>query len=401
MGVLTLTDSVVRGNSTTVPQFRNGAGGILNIFGGSLTLVDSTVSGNSAVATSPFDTAVGGIFNACCGGSSVTLTRSTVSGNTASTPSDAFGGILNSGPGSVVALTNSTVSANSASAPGGASAFASAVGGVSNSGGTLTVTSSSLAANSVSEPNGGFLPPVAGLSNFFGGSLTVASTLLATQSGGPNCFGLGPSADGGYNLDDGTTCGFDSANHSLSNTNPLLDPTGLKDNGGPTQTVALLSGSPAIDAIPPGANGCGVTNTTDQRGVSRPNGPGCDIGAYEFVLQTLTVAIDVKPGAFPNAINPGSAGVTTVAVLSTSGFDAASEVDSASLKFGRTGTEPSLSFCSSPQDVNRDGLPDLICHFTTQKTGFQSGDTQGVLTGRTVAGRPIRGTDSVVIVPPG
>jgi hypothetical protein len=82
--------------------------------------------------------------------------------------------------------------------------------------------------------------------------------------------------------DDGTTCGFSSANHSFSNTNPLLDPAGLKNNGGPTQTIAPQTGSPATDAIPAGTNGCGTTLTGDQRGVSRPQGSGCDIGAVEL-----------------------------------------------------------------------------------------------------------------------
>lgn len=398
-GVLTLTNSVVRANTASVARGQNGVGGILNVFGGSLTLVNSTVTGNSASATVPFDTAVGGIFNACCGGSSVTLVNSTVSGNSGSTPSDAFGGILNSAPGSVVTLTKSTVSGNNASAPGGPSAFAMAVGGISNSGGTLTLNSSTLSGNTASEPNGGFLPPVAGVGNFFGGTLTVAGSLIAAQSGGPNCSGLGPSSDGGYNLDDGTSCGFDIANHSLSTTNPMLDPAGLNDNGGPTQTIALLSGSPAIDAIPPGAVGCGTTLTSDQRGVSRPQGPGCDIGAFEFALQTLTVAIDIKPGESPNPLNLGSNGTIPVAILSAAGFNAPAQVDTTSLRFGRTGNESSLVSCGAPEDVNRDRLPDVVCRFATQKTGFQPGDTQGVLTGKTVGGTPIRGTDSVLIVP--
>lgn len=396
-GTLTLTNSTVRGNTATVAQFRNGVGGILNFQGGRLTLVNSTVSENSASATAPFDTAVGGIMNVCCG-SSVTLTNSAVSGNSASTPSDAFGGILNSAPGSVVTLTNSTVSGNSASAPGGPSAFSAAVGGISNSGGTLTLTSSTLSSNSVSEPNGGFTPPVAGVSDFFGGTLTIANSLIALHTGGPNCYG--PNSDAGYNLDDGTTCGFASANHSLSSTDPLLDPAGLQNNGGSTQTIALLPGSPAIDAIPSSVNGCGTTITSDQRGVGRPQGSGCDIGAFEFVVTTLMVAIDIKPGELPNAINPGSGGTTPIAILSTSSFNAPSQVDTTSLRFGRTGTEASLVSCSPPQDVNGDGLPDLLCHFTTKRTGFQSGDTQGVLTGKTVNGAPIRGTDPVVIVPP-
>ena len=57
---------------------------------------------------------------------------------------------------------------------------------------------------------------------------------------------------------------------------PLLGP--LQDNGGPTFTHALLPGSPAIDHIP--AENCEVT--TDQRGVARPQGAACDIGAYEL-----------------------------------------------------------------------------------------------------------------------
>jgi hypothetical protein len=399
LGVLTLTGTTVRGNNAGVGRFQNAAGGIVNMFGGRLMLVNSTVSGNSATASVPFDTAVGGIFNACCGGSTVTLVGSTVSGNSASTPSDAFGGILNSGPGSVVTLTNSTVSGNSADAPGGPSAFAMAVGGISNSGGTLTLGSSTLSGNIVSEPNGGFLPPVAGVANFFGGTLTVASSLIAAHTGGPSCAGLAPSSDGGYNLDEGMSCGFDASNHSVSAADPLLDPVGLGDNGGPTETIALLPGSPAIDAIPPGANGCGTTLASDQRGVDRPSGSGCEIGAFELTPQALTVGIDIKPGGFPNAVNPAGNGKIAVAVLSAEDFGATGQVDATSLRFGRTGNESSLVSCGSPEDVNLDRLPDLVCHFATQLTGFQPGDTEGVLTGKTLDGRSIRGTDSVLIVP--
>ena len=93
----------------------------------------------------------------------------------------------------------------------------------------------------------------------------------ALRGQGGSCSGT--IADGGYDIDDGTTCGFSSANHSLSNANPRLDPHGLQSNGGPTQTVAVLAASPAVDAIPPGAIGCGTDITTDQRGQHRPQGP--------------------------------------------------------------------------------------------------------------------------------
>lgn len=301
-GRLTLENSTVSGNSASVPQFQNGVGGILNQ-GVGITITNSTVSGNSATSSMPFNTAVGGILTSAP--ATLTLTSSTVSGNSASTQSDAFGGILSSAPGSVVTITNSTVSGNSASAPGGASAFSIAVGGVSNSGGSLTVTNSTLSGNSVSEPNGGFLPPVGGMSNVFGGTLTVANSLISSQSGGPNCFGLTASSDGGYNLDDGTSCGFSAANHSLSSTNPLLDPAGLKDNGGPTQTIALVPGSPVIDAIPSGINSCGAAIATDQRGVTRPQGTGCELGAFELMQKTPAQLL-ADLAILVNGVGPGT-----------------------------------------------------------------------------------------------
>ena len=67
---------------------------------------------------------------------------------------------------------------------------------------------------------------------------------------------------------------------------------------------------------------------------------------------------------------------------------------------GRTGNEQSLAFCANAsEDANGDGFLDLVCHFNTQQTGFQSGDTAGVLKGKTVGGVPIIGTDSVRIIP--
>jgi hypothetical protein len=110
------------------------------------------------------------------------------------------------------------------------------------------------------------------------------------------------------------------------------------------------------------------------------------------------VGIDIKPGGVPNSINRRSEGKIPVAILSSATFDAR-EVDAASLTFGRTGDEESLAFYSpAPEDVNGDGLPDLICHFNTPATGFLLGDTQGVLKGKTLKGAAIRGMDSVRIV---
>jgi hypothetical protein len=77
-------------------------------------------------------------------------------------------------------------------------------------------------------------------------TMSIKSTILADNSGGD---GFGIIADAGYNIADDSTCGF-SAIGSLSNTDPMLDRAGLANNGGPTRTIALLSGSPVIDLIP-------------------------------------------------------------------------------------------------------------------------------------------------------
>jgi hypothetical protein len=111
------------------------------------------------------------------------------------------------------------------------------------------------------------------------------------------------------------------------------------------------------------------------------------------------VTIDIEPGENPASINPRSRGKTPVAILSTNEFNAPRQVDQHTLTFGRTGDEQSLAFCNSGgEDVNGDGLLDLVCHFTTQLTGFQAGDGVGILKGQTVDNFLIKGADSVDIV---
>jgi cell wall-associated NlpC family hydrolase len=118
------------------------------------------------------------------------------------------------------------------------------------------------------------------------------------------------------------------------------------------------------------------------------------------ISQFIPVAIDIKPGSSDNPINPKSNGEIPVAILSSTMFNAPREVDVASLSFGRTGNERSLAFCNTGgEDVNGDGLLDLMCHFDNQTAAFRSGDTQGILNGKTVNAIPITGKDSVRIVP--
>jgi 6-phosphogluconolactonase (cycloisomerase 2 family) len=121
--------------------------------------------------------------------------------------------------------------------------------------------------------------------------------------------------------------------------------------------------------------------------------------AYPPKNCTLTVNIIVKPGSSPAMIDLRSQGSIPVAILSPPGFSAFAQVDNQSLTFGHSGNEQSLDFCdSTPEDVNGDGLPDLVCHFRTESTNFQVGDTQGILKGMTRSQRSLTGTGSIVVV---
>jgi len=114
----------------------------------------------------------------------------------------------------------------------------------------------------------------------------------------------------------------------------------------------------------------------------------------------IDVSIDIKPGSDTNPINPNSNGNIPVAILSTPDFDAPLLVDLSSLTFGRFGNEESLLFCNEHgEDVNGDGLPDLVCHFDNQLTmlvhpKFRYGNMKGY----TVDGTPLKGKDSVTVI---
>ena len=117
------------------------------------------------------------------------------------------------------------------------------------------------------------------------------------------------------------------------------------------------------------------------------------------ITTTMQVSIDIKPGSTVNPIRLSSLGTIPVAILSTADIDAPAEVDRTSLTFGRTGDEQSLASCSTlVQDVNWDGLPDLVCRFKTRLTQFKIGDTVGVLKGQTLDGALIEGSDAVRIL---
>ena len=155
-------------------------------------------------------------------------------------------------------LTNGTLAMNWATA---------GIGGAGGSGGRVT--------DPGFPPHPGN-PGLSGTNGSAGGGIRTTGGLLAntllSASAPSNCSGI--ITDAGHNLSSDSSCAFTGVG-SLNNTDAKLGP--LADNGGPTLTVALLSGSPTINA---GASA--GAPTTDQRGVTRPQGPGVDIGAFEY-----------------------------------------------------------------------------------------------------------------------
>ena len=274
-GTLTITDSTFSGNSAAGD---NGAG-VYNT--GTLTVSSSTFSDNSA-------SRVGGIYNTSSG--TATITTSTFSGNSASNNS---GAIRNDG---TMTLSNSTLSDNSGGNGGGAlynhgamtitnttitGNSAASGGAITHNTGTLTINNSTIAGNSGT--NGG------GIRAETGGPVQLRNTILAdnTGSNGPDCVGTGTGSvtSLGHNLvGDTTNCPFTPSASDITGQAPLLD--ALADNGGPTQTRALLAGSPALNA-----GDCSVS--VDQRGVARPQGPTCDIGAFESDLAAASADLSV------------------------------------------------------------------------------------------------------------
>ena len=106
--------------------------------------------------------------------------------------------------------------------------------------------------------------------------------------------------------------------------------------------------------------------------------------------------IDIKPHRFPNGIDMRSMGTIAVAILSSGTFDAPSMVNKSSLTFGRNGDEVATVGCVS-KDVNEDQRLDLVCRFEIHDSGFQLGDTVGILQGKTVNQELFTGSDSVMI----
>ena len=131
-----------------------------------------------------------------------------------------------------------------------------------------------------------------------------------------------------------------------------------------------------------------------------------DEGTYELIIDGLPVSImqismEIKPGNddVSPPINPRSRGKIPVALLGSGAFDV-KDVDVSSLTFGASGYERSLHKCAKqPKDVNRDGFPDLLCHFYTERTGFDGSHLEGRLNGATDDGVAFQAASYLKVVP--
>lgn len=276
-GTLTLTQVVMSGNVVGYsPCTAPGGGAIVN--GGTLILQNSTLTGNSAyrwggginnggianVVNSTFVNNSGLDGAAFFNSGTLTVTGSTFYQNSAGCGAGG-GGVIEENNTGKATFFNSTMVSNSACL-GGA---------ISDYGGQIQIAFSTLSGNAANYQGG----------SLYGGPITIKNSILANSPLAGNCS-VGSSTSGGFNLSDDDSCSsFLTATGDMNGVSAYLDPNGLQNNGGPTQTIALVQGSPAIDAIPVAdcTDTAGNPVTVDQRGISRPQGPACDIGAYELV----------------------------------------------------------------------------------------------------------------------
>jgi predicted outer membrane repeat protein len=279
-GTATLDGTDLLNNTATGANGGNG-GGALN--SGTLTLRHSLVAGNEAVHVATGTGFGGGVYSGSNAGAPTTVAL-TVDASTFTDNTSAGGSAIitvnsaSAGTANTANVTNSTLTGNQV--------VGTVSAGVIVAFHPMTITASTIDANTAPAGSGGI----------YGTATTVSGTILSANSGG-SCGIVGAFVapiDGGYNLTDpgDTTCGFSPANGNIS-ANPQLGP--LASNGGPTPTQMPGPSSPVINHIPPGTVGLCGPGATDQRGVARPQGSGCDIGAVEADLSAPTLAGPTTP----------------------------------------------------------------------------------------------------------
>jgi Right handed beta helix region len=351
-GTLTISDSTISGNyaqdgggivipggtvaisNTLLTNNVAEYAGTMLIYSGSVTLSNSTISGNRGQGG---ETVGGNLINT----GTLAIINSTISGNTGTFSA---GGIDNFG---TLTITSSTISGNGGQTAGGIENYGTAMvsnstisgngsgmaGGIQNSG-TLTVSNSTISENTGGDFAGG-IANVAGYDhdanvvlinctivdnrssgNFLrsgnqlysgretgtgNATIQLRNTIISGDDSSPNFFADvgGSFVSRDHNLSSDNANGFLTGSGDLINVNPLLGP--LQDNGGPTQTMALLPGSPAIDAGDNSLVPSGVTSDQRGAGFNRIADGTVDIGAFEAQAST-TVAASVNTSIYGQTV---------------------------------------------------------------------------------------------------
>ena len=313
-GLLAISNCTLSNN--TAPTGEGGA--IFNATGSRSTIETSTLSGNSSGTGNG-----GGISNH----GSLVMARSTLLNN--STSQDG-GAIFNS---SLAGASESTFVGNSATGDGG---------GIFGGGGSIELIFCTFF-NNTSAGSGGAIKRSSG-------SVAAAGDIFANSGAAGNCSGS--LAVHRFSISDDLSCGLGSpmgANGQTlgDNVDPLLDPAGLQDNGGPTQTIALQSTSPAIDAV-----AVADCDPIDQRGTDRPDredinsvNPACDVGAYEFgnILPTKTPTATITPTPTNSASQTPTATPTPTASVTPTSTATPSPTNTPSITATPTAT-PTMTF---------------------------------------------------------
>jgi hypothetical protein len=362
-GTLNVRDSQVVSNTATAIGNPSQAGGITSGGGildeGTLTIESSTLSSNVAdsVGGSAGNGGIsqgGGLFADGQGATDVAAT--TFSGNLGDASAGAGGTIGGIAEGAGAFMLTNAPAMSAANITVAGNTARSTNGGIVSAGGLLfgsnapvvTLTNATISANTAtgSGDNHGGDASLGGATTHVKNTIVTAGT---ADAGFENCAGA-PTSLGG-NLDSRNQCHFTAATDQV-NTDPLLGP--LHDNGGPADTLSLLQGSPAIDA---GTNsGC---PDTDERGVLRPAGPACDIGAFEVATPAASTS-------------SATAVAATGATLNGNAFNPALTAGTAHFEYGTTtayGTTSSSQTIAAtsrraPVSASISGLaPHTLYHF--------------------------------------
>jgi Right handed beta helix region/Dockerin type I domain len=286
-----LLDVVVTGNAASLSS-QSGGGGVFVGAGGSLTVRNSTVSGNTTAGRG------GGIcfYN----GGSLILENSTIAANS----SAGHGGGLclqnTAGQAATWVIRNSTIAGNSLTSDykvGGGILFLA-----DNVSRILTIENSTITGNTGAFLGGGLYD---NNNNGAFGAVTLTSTIIANNSAQFSPDVSGPMTVNFSLIRNPNGASITGSNNLPAGTDPLFEPAGLANNGGPTRTIALQAGSPCVNT---GSNPAGLT--TDQRGpgFARTSGAGADIGAFE-------VQAAIAPRVTGTVINDGTAQRSRVSSL--------------------------------------------------------------------------------------